>query len=363
MRPPGKKAAVLCLLLIGITGLISFTHDREFDDRLRRWYSRAPASWPAPSVDKSVHWKELGLVPPTPVSLTADSTKALVELGKALFFDTRLSGSGTISCATCHLPERNWTDGKERSVGHNGSVNKRNAPTIENAWYFQQLFWDGRAHNLQDQAFAPINSETEMHSEMPELMGRLNSIRGYQLLFKKAFGQERIDADELTTAIATFEKTITTGFSRFDQFLAGDKKALSDAELRGLHLFRTKARCMNCHYGPFFSDNLFHNNGFQSADSNEYDKGRFAVTHIPEDIGRFKTPSLRDVARTGPWMHKGFMHSLAEIVNRYNTAETKDMDPLIKPLGLTEDEKKDLLAFLSAISAPPVPFTKPRLPL
>ena len=267
-------------------------------------------------VDEGVQWTELGILPESPLAKNYDSLQHIIELGKILFFDIRLSSSGKISCATCHQPELNWTDGKEKSIGHEGAVTKRNSPTIQNSWFYNRLFWDGRARDLQDQAFAPINSETEMHSEMHEVMRKLSKITSYHDLFEKAFGDEDIDPFKMTEAIATFEKTIVSRKSKFDEFLAGNKKALSNSQLRGLHLFRTKAKCMNCHNGPLFSDNQFHNIGFSGTD-----EGYYKVSHKDEDIGKFKTPSLRDVMKTGPWMHDGTQKDMPSILDKFNKAD------------------------------------------
>lgn len=344
-------------LLLILTGIILLA-DSFSKESLRSIYSRPPATWPAPAVEAGVSWTELGVLPAGPLAGKTDSLKKLIELGKSLFFDTRLSGSGKISCATCHLPELNWTDGKEKAIGHEGTVTKRNSPTIQNSWFYKKLFWDGRAHDLEDQAFAPINSESEMHNEMHELVRMLRRHENYSRLFREAYHDDQIDADRIAHAIALFEQTISGRPSRFDEFLQGDKKALTNSELRGLNLFRTKARCINCHNGPLFSDNQFHNSGFSGSDP-----GLFRVTHKEEDMGRFKTPSLRDVSRTGPWMHDGSEKDLATIIEKYNTAGfPAGTDKLLRPLNLNKREKADLLAFLKAISAAPADFVKPVLP-
>jgi cytochrome c peroxidase len=356
-----RKWIVIVLLVAGTLLVVSFGEPAadESEESLRNRYSQTPDKWPAPHIDAGISWKELGALPPGPLEKQKDSLQHVIELGKLLFFDTRLSGSGKISCASCHLPELNWTDGKQKSTGHEGALTKRNAPTIQNSWYYNRLFWDGRSRDLQDQAFGPINSETEMHSEMHDVMRVLNRSAAYRDLFKKAFGSAGIDPDRLTAAIAVFEKTITSGRSRFDDFIAGNKKALNNSELRGLHLFRTKARCMNCHNGPLFSDNGFHNSGFSGGDA-----GYYMVTHKEADMGKFKTPSLRDVTRTGPWMHDGQFSNLQQVISRYNVAKfiPGQADTLLRPLGLSTKEEKDLHAFLQAISAPPVEFKKPVLP-
>lgn len=352
----------LMLIILAVAGavLVSFIRDGEKDNAadLRKLYEQSPDKWPAPFIENGVQWKELGILPPGPLAGKEDSLKHIIELGKILFFDTRLSGSGKISCASCHDPALNWTDGKQRSVGHEGAMTKRNAPTILNSWYYNRLFWDGRSRDLQDQAFGPINSETEMHSEMHDVMRRLSKSPAYRKLFKAAFDDEQVDPDRMTGAIAVFEKTVISSRNRFDAFIAGNKKALSNSELRGLHLFRTKARCINCHNGPLFSDNSFHNSGFSGNDD-----GYYKVTHNDADKGKFKTPSLRDVARTGPWMHDGQFSDLSDIIARYNEAAfPAGTDTLLRPLKLSARDRRDLLAFLKVISAAPPEFNKPVIP-
>jgi cytochrome c peroxidase len=356
-----RKWLVVFLLLAGTLLSVSFIKTDREAVSLRKIYSQSPDKWPAPTIYSGLPWKELGVLPESPLEKSKDSLKDVIELGKILFFDTRLSGSGKISCATCHQPELNWTDGKERSVGHAGARSKRNSPTIQNSWFYTKLFWDGRAKDLQDQAFAPINSESEMHSEMPDVLRKLRTTKGYALLFKKAFGSEEITPDNFTEAIAVFEKTIVGNKSRFDKFLEGKKGALSNEEIRGLHVFRTKAKCMNCHYGPLFTDNEFHKTGISRAPYADKDPGLYNVTHKEEDRGKFKTPSLRDVMNTGPWMHNGgedHMFTIIELYDKRNPAPFGG----INDISLSSRDKSDLVAFLHAISAPPRPFEKPIIP-
>jgi cytochrome c peroxidase len=349
-----KKIFVILSFIAAVIVSLSFSKEN-----LRSIYAQPPSQWPKPDIDEGVQWAELGILPESPIEKHKDSLKHIIELGKALFFDTRLSGSGKISCATCHQPELNWTDGKEKSIGHEGAITKRNAPTIQNTWFYNRLFWDGRSKDLQDQAFAPINSETEMHSEMHDVMRKLSKVKGYKEMFKAAFGDENIDPFVMTEAIATFEKTIVSRKSRFDEFLEGNKKALTNSELRGLHLFRTKARCMNCHNGPLFSDNQFHRTNISF---NKDDEGLYRVTHKEEDKGKFKTPSLRDVMNTGPWMHDGGMNHMMTILEIYRKGPPEP-DSLLKHFNLGKKESlNDIFAFLKALSAPSVPFQKPVLP-
>ncbi len=347
--------AILSLILFVFVST-SFIQDESL--RLRNIYSRPPQQWPAPFVTDGILWDELGVLPAGPLQHRMDSLKHLIGLGKILFFDTRLSGSGKISCATCHQPELSWADGLDKSLGHEGTINKRNSPSLQNVWFYKKLFWDGRARDLEDQAFAPINSESEMHGDMRELPGKLRRIEAYKSLFDSAYGDPGIDPDRIAEALAAFQRTIISSPSSFDRFLAGEKKALSNSQLRGLHLFRTRAKCMNCHHGALFSDNQFHNNGFAGED-----KGLYQVTHVESDNGKFKTPSLRDVMKTAPWMHDGSQKNMMAIIEAYNEGKpVARKDELLKPLGLTRQEKLDLLAFLHAISAEPLLFEKPELP-
>lgn len=344
-------------MALSVLFCISFTRQS-----LRHQYTRPAAEWPAPWVDEGVNWTELGALPPVPVDMNNDSVKRIIELGKALFFDPRLSSSGKISCASCHDPALNWTDGKPRSVGHEGATGKRNAPTIQNSWFYKKLFWDGRSRNLQDQAFAPIISEAEMNSEMPDVMRKLRRIKGYTELFQKAFGSEHINPDRMTEAIAVFEKSISSAETRFDRFVKGDRRALNNSELRGLHLFRTKARCFNCHNGPMLTDNQFHNAGaVMTAPFDKNDIGYYKVTHLDADTGKFKTPSLRDVMRTGPWFHDGSEPDMGRIISQFHKMSPGPQG-ISRPLNLSGKEQKDLRAFLEAISAPPKPFLPPVLP-
>jgi cytochrome c peroxidase len=352
-----KKATTISMLLLIVAGIVSFT-----SQGLRHQYGGSPKEWPAPWIDEGVKWTELGALPPAPIDLTSDSVQRIVELGKTLFFDPRLSSSEKISCATCHDPGLNWTDAKPRSIGHEGAMGKRNAPTIQNSWFYKKLFWDGRSRDLQDQAFAPIVSESEMNSDMPDVMRKLRRINGYALLFKKAFGSEHINPERMTEAIAVFEKSVSSAESRFDRFVKGDKRALNISELKGLHLFRTKARCMNCHNGPMLTDNLFHRPGeliYTPYDPN--DVGLYKVTHLDADTGKFRTPSLRDVMRTGPWFHDGSSNNMDSIIHQFNL-HSPSPNAVFRSLNLNQKERKDLKAFLEALSAPPKSFIRPVLP-
>lgn len=334
----------------------------SFEDTLRFLYSLPSRQWPKANADAG--YEELSILPQSPLQSSLDSLKHVILLGKTLFFDERLSSSNRISCASCHKPELSWTDGRPRSIGHDGAMNKRNSPSIQNVWFYHQLFWDGRSHSLEDQAFAPINSESEMSSDMPRTTGKLRRIKGYEPLFDSAFGDHHIAPENITEALAIFQRTIISNKSSFDHFMEGDRNALSDAQLRGLNLFRTKARCINCHNGPMFSDNDFHNTGLANFGKANEDMGRFLKTKNDNDKGKFKTPSLRDVARTGPWMHNGSFTSLEAVLQHYNDISpgAEMADKLLQPLHLSTQEKQDIIAFLQSISAEPVKMSLPKMP-
>lgn len=336
----------------------------SYEDSLRNIYFDAPKNWPVPNVEAGINWLELGVVPDSPLKSMQDSLAAIINLGKTLFFDTRLSSSNKISCASCHLPQKQWADGRVKSLGHNDLENKRNSPSILNVWFYNKLFWDGRSYSLADQAFSPINSESEMASEMPDLMRKLRGIKEYVPLFENAFKGEGINPETVTTALAVFQKTIVSKKAAFDYFLEGDKKAMSDAALRGLHIYRTKANCMNCHNGNLLSDNEFHNNGAGFLIENRKDEGRYEFTKNEADRYKFKTPILRDVVFTPPYFHNGSVPNLEELIQAYNLGmpQAKFKDSSIKPLHLSTSDIKDIISFLQSISAVTDSFTIPAMP-
>lgn len=345
------------------------------EDSLRRLYARPVHEWPRPFIDSNIRYAELGALP-------YDSSWLLVErdpkvkLGQVLFFDPRLSSSNQISCSSCHDPEIGWGDARRVSVGHDHLEGKRNTPSLLNVSIHNSFFWDGRSGSLEDQALSPLGTHHEMNMETPLLPAKLSKIEGYRALFKKAYGDERITIDKILGAIASFEMIIKSRQSNFDRFVKGDYKAMTDQEIRGLDLFRRKARCMNCHNGAFFTDGDFHNIGLTYYGRKYQDLGRYEVTKDPKDVGKFRTPSLRDVMKTGPWMHNGLFDNMKGIINIYNSGmhqlddKAKDKkdplypktDPLLRPLHLTEQEKDDLVAFLHAITATQYKMRRPELP-
>jgi len=375
---------VFLTLALIFTGLIllsfqstNFNDDEELSiDSLRKVYSKPTDQWPKPTVDKGAVFQELGELPPSPVDLKNDSVKKVVELGKILFFDPRLSGSNQISCSSCHAPDLHWSDGRQVSVGHDHLTNIRNAPSLENVWFYKRLFWDGRAASLEEQAESPVAAHNEMHQDMKTLSKKLSKIKGYQPFFVDAFGSKTITNKRIFESLATFQRSIVSRRTPFDRFLARDKKALTDQQLVGLHLFRTKARCINCHNGPLFTDNEFHNDGLTYFKRKYEDLGLYNVTKKPEDVGKFKTPGLRNVMKTAPWFHNGLFPDMDGVMNMYNVGmpvqrvraeQTNDPllpknDKLLKGLMLSKAEKDAVVSFLEALSSPTILVRVEKLP-
>lgn len=344
---------------------------------LRAEYAKPPDAWPKPELDEGVPHRELGTPGPVPFPEGMEPTTGKKELGLALFFDPRLSGSRQISCSRCHDPEKGWGDGRSLAQGVFMSQLSRNTPGLQGVGHHSSIFWDGRSPTLEAQAAAVITNPREMAGNPGEIVRRLEAEKDfYPARFRAAFGDETITFDRVVQAIAAFERGLATGRSRFDRFLGGRKDALSDNELHGLHLFRTQARCLNCHNGPHFSDGLFHNAGLTYYGRRFEDLGRHIVTGRADDVGRFRTPSLRNVGRTGPWMHNGLFPSMSGVINLYNAgmprparkAAQKDdplfpqTSPLLKPLHLSTEQRADLEAFLMSLDEPPLRILSPPFP-
>jgi cytochrome c peroxidase len=279
-------------------------------------------------------------------------TAQKVELGRLLFFDKRLSKNNTIACASCHLSEKGFTDGMPVSTGINGLKGGRSAPVSFNRVYSQAQFWDGRAATLEDQSIGPfINPVEHGFDSHDEMVAKMKQIPGYRKLFKEVFGSA-ITIKNVGRAIASFQRTVLSGNSAVDKFdVGGEETALSRSAQRGLELFREKARCTKCHSGFNFTDEKFHNIGI-GWDTNTVDLGRYMETKYADDIGAFKTPTLREIARTAPYMHDGRFKTLEEVVNFYNQGGIKNphLDNLIIPLELTDQEKKDIVALLKSLN-------------
>ncbi len=288
------------------------------------------------------------------VVIPADNplTKEKIELGRLLVFDKRLSKDNTIACASCHLSKFAFTDGQRVSAGIRGQKGGRSAPVSFNRLFSKAQFWDGRAATLEDQSVGPfINPIEHGFANHDEMIAKMKKIPGYRKLFKEVFGEE-ITIDGVGKAIASFQRTVLSGNSpadRFDQ--GGDENAIPASAKKGLLLFREKARCTKCHSGFNFTDEKFHNLGI-GWDTNTVDLGRYMVTKNPADIGAFKTPTLREIARSAPYMHDGRFKTLDEVVNFYNQAGVKNphQDELILPLDLTDQEKRDLVEFLRTLN-------------
>lgn len=279
-------------------------------------------------------------------------TKEKVELGRMLFFDKRLSKDNTIACANCHMAKKGFADGMPVSTGIKGLKGGRSAPVSFNRVYSKAQFWDGRAATLEDQSIGPfINPVEHGFANHDQMVAKMRKIPGYRKLFKDVFGRD-IEIGDVGRAIASFQRTVLSGNSAVDKFdIGGDEKALSDSAKRGLELFRGKARCTRCHSGFNFTDEKFHNIGI-GWDTNTVDLGRYMETKNVEDIGAFKTPTLREIARTAPYMHDGRFKTLEEVVNFYNQGGVKNphMDNTIIPLELTDQEKQDVVAMLKSLN-------------
>ncbi|MBX3236701.1 MAG: cytochrome-c peroxidase [Nitrospiraceae bacterium] len=275
-----------------------------------------------------------------------------VELGRLLFFDRRLSKNDTIACASCHMAEKGFADGQPVSTGINGLKGGRSAPVSFNRVYSKAQFWDGRADRLEDQSIGPFVSPVEHgFANHDELVSKLRQIEGYRTLFREVFGHD-IQIGDVGKAIASFQRTILSGNSAVDRYdVGGEEPALSESARRGLELFRGKARCTRCHSGFNFSDEKFHNLGI-GWDTNTVDLGRYMVTKSPEDIGAFKTPTLREISRTAPYMHDGRFSTLEDVVEFYDKGGIKNpyLDNTLIPLELTDEEKKDLVAMLRSLN-------------
>jgi cytochrome c peroxidase len=280
-----------------------------------------------------------------------------VELGRLLYFDKRVSSDRSVSCATCHAPEKAFTDGEAVSTGIGGQKGGRSAPTVINRAYSTTQFWDGRAESLEEQAKGPIANPIEMTAEKEadaaheSSMKRLRAMKGYVERFERVFGTKQFDIDHVAKAIATFERTVYSGNSPYDRYNAGDTKAMTASQQKGMNVFFNKTACDSCHLGFNFTDGSYVNIGI-GMDRDEPDLGRYVVSGRDEDRGAFKTPTLREIEHSGPYMHDGSFKTLEEVVEHYNKGGIKNpyLDRRIKPLNLTVEEKADLVAFLKALS-------------
>jgi cytochrome c peroxidase len=320
-------------------------------------------------------------LPRSPLGLDVDLAAARVKvtpekvrLGRWLFFDGRLSGDGTVSCATCHRPEYAFSEPTPRSKGVGGREGTRKAPPIVNVAFplYQTYFWDGRAGSLAEQAKGPIANPVEMANTHDGAVRTIAGLAGYRRAFRQAYGDDRVDIDRIADAIAAYEATRLSGASAYDRFNAGDEQALSPAAREGQEIFFGRGRCNACHLGPSFTDSRFHNVGIgfeprprDVVGHGFVDPGRYAVSHEPADIGAFKTPTLRDVSKHAPYMHDGSSPDLRDAVLRYVEIEANPwLDPAMQEVRLFPFDVAPLIAFLQALDgtgyedAPPRSFPK-----
>ncbi|WP_447578126.1 cytochrome-c peroxidase [Achromobacter kerstersii] len=374
---------------------------------LRTQYAGPASHWPAPDIDAGIAWTEWTTVPPpsappsTWLAANAGRTQLaediqkpdVVALGQMLFFDAHLSRKGQVSCASCHQPQRAFTDGRPLAVGEDRLMGRRRSTPLIAAPFATRLFWDGRAESLKAQVLGPVQDSREMNHDQTDAIARLRNLPPYPAQFLKAFGPGEfgpgdvrkdeavdgvavdavavdgvavdtaaVDTDRLARALAAFVATIRPQATRFDAFLNGHHNVLNDRELLGLHLFRTQARCMNCHNGPLLTDHQFHNLGLSFYGRRNQDLGRFEVTRDLADLGTFRTPSLRNVSQAGPWMHNGLFTDLKGLLRMYNAGMGRDAAQAappdayaprksehIRPLALSADDIDALLAFLNVL--------------
>ena len=330
---------------------------------LRQLYAQPIARWPRPQVAEGVTPAEMGPVSAMPQPQVAP---AVVALGQRLFNDPRLSRSNAVACISCHSPAHSFADNKRASIGHDGRLGQRNAPGLLGVGQLRPLFWDGRAATLEEQALGPLQHPDEMAMDVPALAAKLAALDDYPAQFDAAFGPGAgVSLPRILTALADYQRTLLPPVTRFDTFLEGQRAQLNDRELLGLHLFRTKARCMTCHSGALLTDQQFHNLGLTYYGRKKYeDLGRYLVTGKDEDVGKFRTPGLRGVAQSGPWMHNGLFPQMVGLLNMYNAGMSRPVpqnaqqaadpkfpvtSPLLQRLQLTSEEIIALKSFLEVL--------------
>lgn len=286
---------------------------------------------------------------------------AKLKLGRALFFDPILSGSQTRSCASCHNPGLSWADGQPRAIGEKQEMLPLRTPTLLDVAWTPKLGWDGHFHDLESVAMAPITAANNMNLPQNELIARLNAIAAYVDAFDGVFGEGEITGRKVELALATFERSIVSDQAPFDRWIDGDDKAIGEGAKRGFDLFNGKANCAACHSGWTFTDTSFHDIG--SAQDGDLGRGKLFPSSVALRYA-FKTPTLRDVTRRGPYMHDGSVATLAAVIELYNRGgiDRPSRAPEIHRLGLTENEKNDLIAFLQTLTGEPRSFSFPSLP-
>jgi cytochrome c peroxidase len=315
------------------------------------YFAATPPAIPGDTLPKDLSLAAIPLgLGPRPEVKTNPITKGRVELGRRLFFDPILSADNSIACASCHHPDHGFASAEGRPRGFRGQQLNRRAPTLLNRAYGQTFFWDGRAGSLVEQALEPIANPLEMGSSVADAVKRLQASEKYKSSFAAAF-DDGVTADNLGKALASFQRVLLRGDSPVDRFRGnGQREAMSAAERHGLWLYESKGQCWRCHSGTNFTDEQFHNTGVSWGEM-PLDLGRFVVTKKEADRGKFKTPTLRGVKLTGPYMHDGSMKSLHDVVEFYNRGgkANPNLDGILQPLHLTKEEQDDLVSFLLSL--------------
>lgn len=338
---PGR-ASVALAALVGSTLLLQVAHGGAAQDETKR--PLVPVdTLPTPLVRTA----PLG-VEELEAGFTASDEE--VALGRKLFFDPVLSARRTVACASCHRPEFAFADNTRSSEGVEGYLTPRNAPSVLNKGISTHVLWDGRAATLEDQMLMPIENPEEMGLGKAAAVNRLDADPAYAAEFKRVFRRE-VDADALASALASFVRALTVGDSPVDRFRDGDVEALTPSEEAGLWIYEGKGRCWRCHNGPNFADESFHNTGVGAVDGTP-EEARFAITGDESDRGKFRTPGLRMLVQTAPYMHDGSLDTLADVVQFYRDGGTANthLSDRMEPIKLTDDEAANLVDFLKALS-------------
>lgn len=354
---------ISCTVALAVS-TITLAAATELSHPIAEKYRTHQKNWPAAILQPGVVYQPLQALsglPPEPINNPI--TEAKKTLGKHLFFDRRLSQSQQIACSSCHDPDLGWADGRRTAIGHNRQQGLINSPTVVNSGWLTDIFWDGRAQSLEEQVVASWTNPIEMAADTQAVVSALQKTKNYPILFENAFGEKRITVENTAKAIATFMRTLNLTNTPFDQFMRGDRQALNDEEIHGLHLFRTKAGCINCHHGSQLSDGLYHHLGTSFHTVGNFE-GRYKLTQKARDVGAFRTPTLRGAAATAPFMHNGFVTDLdtllslynlgwwqnAELKNKGNDIPTARLSSLIKPLHLEKHELMALKSFLLSLN-------------
>jgi cytochrome c peroxidase len=314
--------------------------------------------WPVAltAADKSQYKRPLTI----PFENVTPYSPQLATLGKMLFFDPRLSGNKNMNCASCHNPSFGFETPVETPIGAANTALARQAPTVLNAAWVTPNFWDGRATTLEEQAAGPITAEVEMNGKFDEIVENLRNVPDYSKWFEEVFPGSGVTKDNLLVAIATYERTVVSGWAPFDRWVDGDESAISDSAKRGFELFTGKAMCSSCHTGWNFTDNKFHDIGLDTKDV-----GRSAIEKDnPKAMHAFKTPGLRNTAYRAPFMHNGSLPDLVSVIIHYESGgiSRPSLSESMMPLSLEEGERKDLIAFLNSLTAEKQDTPLPTLP-